>query len=313
MNQATILIAVALALAATLPAAPAQALNARSFVSGHGSDTNDCSLPTPCRTFAHAITVTSSGGEIDVLDVAGYGALTIDRAISIVNDGVGTARILLPVGDHGIIINAGPNDAINLRGLIIEGAGAGVHGILFNTGRSLTIENCVIRHVNGTGISFVPSVTSDLAVSNTLVADNGDSGILVQPTGSAIVSAVFNRVEVNNNGGYGIAVNGAITTGRVDATASESVAARNALTGFFANGSGPSATTFSLFQSVAANNGTGISAANANAILRAAHSMVTGNIHGWSASSSGVIESFGDNYIAGNGTNTGVLTSVGKQ
>ncbi|MEA2904860.1 MAG: hypothetical protein QOI12_2247 [Alphaproteobacteria bacterium] len=313
MNQATILIAAALALAATLPATPAQAQNPRTFVSGHGSDANDCTLPSPCRTFAHAITVTNAGGEIDVLDVAGYGALTIDKAISIVNDGVGTARILVPAAGQGIVINAGPNDAINLRGLIIEGAGAGFNGIVFNSGKSLTIENCVVRNVNGFGISFVPSVTSALAVSNTLVADNGVNGIEVNPNGSAIVSAVFHRVEVNNNGGHGISVSGSGTTGTVNAVASESVAARNGGSGFRAVDFGPSSATFSLFLSVAANNGVGISANNLGATLRVAHSMVTGNIHGWDASNSAVIESFGDNYIAGNGTNTGVLTSVGKQ
>jgi hypothetical protein len=91
------------------------ALNPRSFVSGHGSDTAACTLTAPCRTLARALTQTDSGGEIDILDAAGYGALTIDRAISIVNDGVGTAGVIVPNDGAGITINAGVSDAVSLR------------------------------------------------------------------------------------------------------------------------------------------------------------------------------------------------------
>ena len=113
---------------------PASAQNARSFVSAHGSDTAACTLVAPCRTFAAAFAATNAGGEVDVLDPAGYGALTINKAISIVNDGVGTAGVIVPSGGTGIIINAGPNDAVSLRGLSIEGAGVGQTGILLTPG-----------------------------------------------------------------------------------------------------------------------------------------------------------------------------------
>jgi hypothetical protein len=43
--------------------------------------------------FAFALTQTAAGGEIDVLDPAGDGQVTITKAISIVNDGVGIAAI----------------------------------------------------------------------------------------------------------------------------------------------------------------------------------------------------------------------------
>jgi hypothetical protein len=60
--------AVGLALAGVLSVAPAQAQNTRSFVSGHGLDTNACTLAAPCRTLAAAFAATNAGGEIDVLD-----------------------------------------------------------------------------------------------------------------------------------------------------------------------------------------------------------------------------------------------------
>src|SRR5262245_17075337 len=55
----------------------------RTFVSGSGNDANPCSLPAPCRSFAGAITKTNAGGEIVVLDSAGYGSVTITKSISI--------------------------------------------------------------------------------------------------------------------------------------------------------------------------------------------------------------------------------------
>jgi hypothetical protein len=128
MNRTTV-VAAGLTLAAVLFAAPALAQNARTFGSGHGSDANDCKLATPCRTFAAAYALTNAGGEIDVLDPAGYGPLTITRAVSIINDGVGTSALIAPVGGAGITINAGVNDAVSLRGLTIDGQGNGSTGI----------------------------------------------------------------------------------------------------------------------------------------------------------------------------------------
>src|ERR1035437_10457367 len=83
--------AIGLALAGAPSAAPAQAQNGRSFVSGHGSDAAACTLAAPCRTLAAAFAATNASGEIDVLDPAGYGALTIPKAARIVHDGGGTA------------------------------------------------------------------------------------------------------------------------------------------------------------------------------------------------------------------------------
>ena len=125
MKHTTIIVAIGLALAAALQAAPAQAQNTRSFVSPTGSDSNNCTLGTPCRTLQAAFNVTNAGGEIAVLGTAGYGVLTINKAISIVNPGAFEAGIAVPSGGTGIVINAGSTDAISLRGLTIEGAGVG--------------------------------------------------------------------------------------------------------------------------------------------------------------------------------------------
>src|ERR1051326_1536526 len=116
------------ALAATLLACAfnsttASAQSTRVFVAAQGSDGNACTFAAPCRTFQHAHDVVAAGGEIDVLDPAGYGALTITKSISI--QGHGFSGISVPSGATGVTINAGATDKINLNGLILDGGGVG--------------------------------------------------------------------------------------------------------------------------------------------------------------------------------------------
>src|SRR5215813_10330061 len=158
-------------------AAPAQAQLARTFVSAaSGNDANDCNRLTPCRTFQAAHDKTLSIGEITVLDPGGYGAVTITKSISIINDGVGEAGVLVSGGANGITIAASALDAISLRGLTIKGIGfGGGNGIVFNSGKSLTVEHCAIRNLTGfgstgQGIVFQSNTSGNLAVSNTLVS-----------------------------------------------------------------------------------------------------------------------------------------------
>jgi hypothetical protein len=54
----------------------------RTWVSGVGSDANPCSRIAPCQTFAGAISKTAAGGEINVLDPGGFGAVTITKSIT---------------------------------------------------------------------------------------------------------------------------------------------------------------------------------------------------------------------------------------
>ena len=153
------------------------------------------------------------------------------------------------------------------------------------------------------GIFFQSTTaTSGFTVSNTLVADNGANGIEFFPSGTA--TAVFNRVEVNNNLNDGIFVNGGNSAGTntINATVSESVAARNGNVGLFSQTQpGQAPTSLMVFHTVVANNDFGVDADGTGATVRLANSTVTGNANGWFVSNSGVVDSYGDNYIDGNG------------
>jgi hypothetical protein len=308
MTKITPALSTAALLALSLQAAPAQATTLRTFVSAHGNDANPCTLPAPCKTFAAAILQTTAGGIIDVLDPAGYGAVTIDKSITI--NGRDWASTLVTAG-NAITINAGPGDVVNLRGLIIDGAGAGFRGVEFNTGGTLNVQNSVIRRFTGSGIYFAPNASSKLFVSTTLASDNGGSGILVIPSGTGVtVTASLNRVEADNNGS-GVFTDGTGSTGTVKVTVTASVAANNAGAGFFSSSTaGQAATSVMLVRCVAVNNGTiGIESFGTNATLRSARSTVTGNTTGWSAASGGLLFTYGDNNIDGN-TSDGGAPSV---
>jgi hypothetical protein len=293
-------------LACGLAAAPAQAGPNRTWVSGHGTDSGTCALVAPCRTFAFALTATNAGGEIDVLDPAGYGPVTINKSIGIVNDGVGVAAIGAGSG-NGITINAGANDSVHLRGLTIEGISGAGNGILFNSGGNLAIENCVIRGFTVVGILITPSSSSTFSVSNTIVSNNPGnfSGIFVQPTGSAVVTGVLSKVTMDNNGA-GISVENN-STGALNVTIVDSEASNNVSGGIIGSGSAAHPATVMVRNVVLTNNGTGITGGSAT--VRVAHSVITGNRVG--VTGFPTFFSYGDNDIDGNDdNNTGVITPL---
>ena len=101
----------------------------------------------PWRPSPERSSKTAAGGEISVLDPGGFGAVTITKSISITNDGVGESGVLVS-GTNGIVISAGPNDIVNLRGIFIVGFGGALSGVRFTSGAQLNIQNCVIRGFN---------------------------------------------------------------------------------------------------------------------------------------------------------------------
>jgi hypothetical protein len=302
------------ALVAMLASSGAYALSNRTFVSGNGSDTNPCSLTAPCRSFAQAITQTNAGGEIAVLDTAGYGIVTINKAVSIINqDGV-EAGITTASATDGITIGAGAFDVVNLRGLTLVGGGIGTHGITFTSGGTLNIQNCSIRGFTSQGVNFVPTASSKLNVSDTIVSNNGFEGILVQPTGNGVANtAFFERVQSIGNG-TGFSVTGQSATGGTLAATANTSAASGNIGGFAVISLGGGAvTTFAVINSAAIGNGTGLSSTNAGATMFIAGSTVSGNAtHGFNIQTSGLIKTFGNNNITDT-NNVGTLTPAGQQ
>jgi len=304
--------AVAILLVCALHAVPAQAQLARTFVSATtGNDANDCNRATPCRTFQGAHDKTNDVGEITVLDPGGYGAVVISKSISIVNDGVGEAGMLVSGGATGIKIDAPATAAINLRGITVQGIGfGGGEGLQFNGGFALTITNCVFRNHTGPGIRFGAKAasTSNLSIANTLIADNGNDGIFINSAGlGAIMRVAIDRTYIVNNGQDGLSINvvsfaSASEGPSVVATVTDSVSANNGQDGFGAFSGGGATINLTVTRSVAANNGFfGFFAGVVPTVsMRFGQSVITGNAQGWAIERNAVLQSFGDNYIAGN-------------
>jgi Periplasmic copper-binding protein (NosD) len=215
-----------LALAVTLPAAPAQAAGAaRTFVSAAGNDSNNCTnVATPCRHLAAAHAATAANGEIYVLDPANYGSLTItgpvakgllDNLVPItISKGVTItvppgveAGIAAPSGGTAITIDATQNDAVVLRGLTLSGANSANYGIQANSAGKIEIVDSVIRDFKLQGIQIEISNTNTLLhISNTKVMNNADTGILVYAFSGSILTANFDHLTVIDNNNYGIVV-----------------------------------------------------------------------------------------------------------
>ncbi len=139
-------------------ALPAGAVQ-RTFVhsSPLGNDANNalsppCTQAAPCRTFAGAIGVTDPGGEIVLLDTAGYGGLTITKSIKILAPGVyGGITVGGPNPNTGIVINAADTDDITLRGLDISGLPSGTPALI-----GIDIQNAGAVHIEKSTISGFP-------------------------------------------------------------------------------------------------------------------------------------------------------------
>jgi hypothetical protein len=307
MTRTSVFVACTL-LALGFAVASAEAQSApRAWVSGKGADAAGCGpVETPCRTpqYAHD-NIVAAGGEIDILDPAGYGSITITHAISIFNDGVGTAGMLAPASGNAIAINAGANDAIHLRGLTIEGAGMGYNGIVFSSGRSLTVTNCVVQNfvygnsiTTGNGILIAPtSGTMSFVISNTVLSNNDYGGIYYfPPSGSPSVNGVIDHVVATNNEyGINIFTPGLTTTAAI----SNSIISNNLSYGI--NVWAGSGSTVSIDNTGISANGVGISAVG-GAMVLLGRSVITGNGTGVAnGTSPNGFYTYKDNRINGNG------------
>jgi hypothetical protein len=297
-----IFVAAALALTVTLPAVSALAQAPRTFVSAAGTDNSTCSFAAPCRHFQNAVNVTSPGGEVDALDPAGYGPITIGHAITI--EGQGWSYIAPPTNGAAIVINALSGDKIVIHGVSLNGVGiVGGTGIAFDVGGSLSVQNCVIQNFANDGIFFGPNASGQLFVSNTVVSNNDNNGIVISPGGSGTTTGVLDHVKIESNINFGLDVF-TNTFQTINITISDSVSANNGNDGIVAaSGVGTPVSIMVRNTTVANNVSNGLIAQGVGATIRVTRSTVTGNGTGWAAPSNGVVASYDDNNIDGN-TNT---------
>jgi hypothetical protein len=265
----------------------------RTWVSGTGDDLNPCSRTAPCKTFAGAISKTAANGVINVLDPGSFGAVTITKGIAIESDGALAG--ILATGTNGIIVNAGADDVVVLRGLAIEGGGSGLRGIHFIAGKALHVDRCTLRGFTQPAINFEPTGSAQLFVRDSIVRGNGP-GIQIKST-SGLARASIERTTVDGNAGGGIRV---LNNASVELR--EVTSAGNTANGLLVKPTAGATSVSADASTFAGNGSSGITAGGGGgtAIVRLSNSSIVGNQVGIDIDPGGSVLSFGNNRIADN-------------
>ncbi len=277
----------------------------RTFVASFGDDTHPCSIAQPCRGFVVAVSKTNPGGEVIVLDSAGYGTVTISKSVSIIAPPGIYAGISVGAGD-GITINA-PGATVVLRGLSINGQG-GANGILVQQAARVRVESCVVSNMGAQGI-YHQANNAEVIVLDTIARDNGDGGIaLVAFNASIVLDHV--RSEHNVNAGFYIAP--VVPALFAKATITDSLFANNGGNGIWADSVGSAQTWVTVERTtVTGNLGGGINATSAASdsvvFLTVIRSTFTGNqpfgIHALGIVPGFVAGDFAENSVGADGIN----------
>jgi hypothetical protein len=191
-------------------ASAGQASAQRTFVAGPGigNDSNtasDCSFSGPCRNFSAAFTVTNTGGEIIALTPGvGYGALTINHAITVTGLPGQVAFVAVAASTTGFTVNAGASEQVVVRNITFNGSNAGSNTGLAHTSGKLVVENCNFTQLT-TGVT-ITNARANLNFCNfvgntTGVKTTGPGGDdqMCPPCGGTAV-AIFEGGSLLNNG-----------------------------------------------------------------------------------------------------------------
>jgi hypothetical protein len=276
----------------------AQAQATRTWVSGVGADDNPCSRTAPCKTFAGAISKTAAGGEISVLDPGGYGAVTINKSLTI--NGNGTLAGILAAGTNGIIVNAGANDVVTLKDLDIDGVGTGVNGIRYLAGKALHVQHTFISGFTGKGIDVALTNSGQLFTDEVFI-NRCAVGIRTTTTLNFLFG-VINRTQIIGTSSDGIqAQTGSRLTVRDSISSLSAASGINITTGAGVN----------LENVLLDKNNIGLNQNNPGGNTQISGVMITNNNTGI-LNAAGSVLSFGNNRVNGNAVNGAPTSTPGQ-
>jgi hypothetical protein len=210
----------------------------RTYIASNGLDTNDGRLATPCRSIAAALAQTDPGGEIIVLDSAGYGVASISKSVAVIAPPGIYAGITVTAGT-GIDVTAG---IVMLRGLTLRGPGGAI-GI--HVGNAIVhIDRCVISGLAQFGIH------ADVANGEVHVRDTQISHCSEGLRFDGTVRFMLDHVSTESNANTGLNI-----LGGAHGSARGLLSARNGNFGVFAeNGAAGSACYLALDRALIAGN-----------------------------------------------------------
>ena len=242
MKLLPVRLALSLFILALAPAAALHAQLPKIFVASFGNDANDGTRNAPKRNFQAAHTAVQDGGQIVVLDTAGYGALSITKNLSITVP-PGVNGFVTINGGTGVNINVGASGKVALRGLIVEGPGTSAgYGIYVASAGAVVLEDCTVRNLSE-GIFAFTTTALKLNLANCVARDcaygldvenNATVGVVAVATGcrledcssdnflaaggSGSVDVTLADCTVTGAGIYGVSASGSVVVVRVESS-----------------------------------------------------------------------------------------------
>jgi len=299
-------------LAATNAAASAQ----RTFVASHGAPANtafNCSITKPCRAFSDALGVTNDGGEVIVIDSAGYGPMTIAKSVSIIAPAGVYAGISAPGALSGVDID-GAGVSVVLHGLTINGSGGIGSGVHMKNGSALAMEDCAIANFSaGAGVWIETAALVKIAGA---VFGNNYIGVLVGF--GATVNVANSQVVKNTLEGIALI---AMSGTNINLFIADTLVSGTGISDYcIINTTAPAAIgpvvgNISAIRVTVTGCDFGITNNPLGAgtgTLTVSNSMVTGNGTGFSNSILGTFNSLGTSQVSGNTNDiSGAITTIG--
>jgi len=283
----------------------AQAQATRTWVSGVGDDLNPCSRTAPCKTYAGAFSKTAKDGEISTLDPGGYGSVTITKSITINGGGAGAGYgSIIASLVNGIVVNitdpADVRKSVRLDWLNINGVSTGLDGVRFLAGNTLIVSNTLIDGFTGDGIEATFSAPhgtgTTLIVENTRIRNCASTGIRTNAFSAADkINATITNCWITKNGVGVNFVNG--TLGSVN----DSTVSNNSSHGLQVAEPNSGSNLNVINTTIAHNGGTGVNVLNTSRARITRTNIFQNSV---SLAPANLVDTGGNNSIAGNGTNT---------
>jgi hypothetical protein len=276
----------------------------RVFVSAsHGDDANTCTVNAPCRSFAKALTIVATAGEVLALDSGGFGPISITKAVSVVAPkGVEGSITQNAAGQNAITVNA-PGATVVLRGLSVFGGGAGNDGVYAVAVSTLIVDSCNFTGFAFSGIEFTLTSAAAMSVYNCAFLQNAVNGVVTYGQTADLARFLIRYSRFENNG-YGLNL---FEGSR--GTISESSVSHNSLSGFIVQTQATGQTAnLDVDHCVISGNANGIYASSSAQAgvetVRVAQSVIVNNTTNGllNADATAHIASRSDNTLKDNGT-----------
>ncbi|MGZ5033995.1 MAG: hypothetical protein ACXWAC_12420 [Usitatibacter sp.] len=298
-----------LALAGLLLFAATAQAQIRAFVSTDGNDNNPCTNANPCRHLQRGIDVVATGGQVWIVDSGNFNAatVTVTKSVSIEAAPGQVASIVAANGNAAMVINA-PGGTVGLRNLLITDGLTGTRqdGIIVNAATAVSVENCLFADVSEDALVALHN-NAFIHVANTTFRNVNGWAVAAQ---SGPTIDVANSHLLHTEGAFAFGTN-AGTTSTVSITDStisdgtEGVFASTNVAGATAQIFVTRSTIFGTTYALDSESTSGTT------LITVANSSVNHNQQAFFISGAGAtVKSLGNNYIADNVTETGVLTTA---